>query len=89
MLVGVASQGATGHIYPVLGFADALLAAGHEVIIFTGSNLVPWLTDLGYATEPVGETTGWGVAQVQSRFPELNTNHARRAGLAVGCRAVC
>jgi UDP:flavonoid glycosyltransferase YjiC (YdhE family) len=74
MLVGVASQGATGHIYPVLGFADALLAAGHEVIIFTGSNLVPWLTDLGYAAEPAGETTGWGVAQVQSRFPDLTTS---------------
>jgi hypothetical protein len=26
MLVGVASQGATGHIYPLLGFADTLLA---------------------------------------------------------------
>jgi UDP:flavonoid glycosyltransferase YjiC (YdhE family) len=28
MRVGVASHGATGHIYPLLGFADVLLAAG-------------------------------------------------------------
>jgi Erythromycin biosynthesis protein CIII-like, C-terminal domain/Erythromycin biosynthesis protein CIII-like, N-terminal domain len=74
MLVGVASHGATGHIYPLLGFADTLQAAGHDVVILTGSNLVPWLTDLGYAAEPVGETIGWGVDQVQSRFPELTTS---------------
>jgi UDP:flavonoid glycosyltransferase YjiC (YdhE family) len=74
MRVGVASHGATGHIYPLLGFADVLLAAGHDVIILTGSNLVPWLTDLGYAAEAVGETIGWGAAQVQSRFPELTTS---------------
>jgi UDP-glucoronosyl and UDP-glucosyl transferase len=74
MLVGVASHGATGHIYPLLGFADALLVAGHDVIILTGSDLVPWLTDLGYAAEAVGEPIGWGVAQVQSRFPELTTS---------------
>jgi hypothetical protein len=60
MRVGVASHGAIGHIYPLLGFADVLLAAGHEVIILTGSDLVPWLTDLGYAAEGVGETIGWG-----------------------------
>jgi hypothetical protein len=41
MRVGVASHGATGHIYPLLGFTDVLLAAGHEVIILTGSDLVP------------------------------------------------
>ena len=69
MRVGVASHGATGHIYPLLGFTDVLLAAGHEVIILTGSDLVPWLTDLGYAAEAVGETIGWGAAQVQSRYP--------------------
>ena len=74
MRVGVASHGATGHIYPLLGFTDALLAAGHEVIILTGSDLVPWLTDLGYAAEAVGETIGWGAAQVQSRYPELTTS---------------
>ena len=28
MRVGVASYGDTGHIYPLLGFADVLLAAG-------------------------------------------------------------
>jgi UDP:flavonoid glycosyltransferase YjiC (YdhE family) len=60
MRVGVASHGATGHIYPLLGFADVLVAAGHDVIILTGSNLVPWLADLGYAAEAVGETIGWG-----------------------------
>jgi UDP:flavonoid glycosyltransferase YjiC (YdhE family) len=74
MLVGVVSQGAIGHIYPLLSFADVLLAAGHDVIILTGSDLVPWLTDLGYAADGAGKTTGWGVAQVQSRFPELNTS---------------
>jgi hypothetical protein len=74
MRVAVASHGATGHIYPLLGFADVLLAAGHDVIILTGSNLVPWLTDLGYAAEAVGETIGWGAAQVQSRYPELTTS---------------
>jgi hypothetical protein len=74
MRVGVASHGAIGHIYPLLGFADVLLAAGHEVIILTGSDLVSWLTDLGYAAEGVGETIGWGVAQVQSRYPELTTS---------------
>jgi UDP:flavonoid glycosyltransferase YjiC (YdhE family) len=72
--VGVASHGATGHIYPLLGFADVLVAAGHDVIILTGSNLVPWLGDLGYAAEAVGETIGWGAAQVQSRYPELTTS---------------
>ena len=74
MRVGVASFGDTGHIYPLLGFADVLLTAGHDVIILTGSNRVPWLTDLGYAAKAVGETIGWGVAQVQSRFPELSTS---------------
>jgi Erythromycin biosynthesis protein CIII-like, C-terminal domain/Erythromycin biosynthesis protein CIII-like, N-terminal domain len=74
MLVGVASHGATGHIYPLLGFADVLLAAGHHVIILTGSNLVPWLTDLGYTAGAVGESIGWGAAQVQSRYPELTTS---------------
>ena len=73
MRVGIASHGATGHIYPLLSFADVLLAAGHDVIILTGSDLVPWLTGLGYAAEAVGEAIGWGVAQVQSRFPELTT----------------
>jgi UDP-glucoronosyl and UDP-glucosyl transferase len=76
MRVAVAGHGATGHIYPLLGFADALLAAGHDVIILTGSDLIPWLTDLGYPAEPVGETIGWGLAQVQSRFPELTTSLA-------------
>ena len=74
MRVGIASHGATGHIYPLLSFADVLLAAGHDVIILTGSDLVPWLTGLGYAAEAVGESIGWGVAQVQSRFPELTTS---------------
>ena len=74
MRVGVASHGATGHIYPLLSFTDVLLAAGHEVIILTGSDLVPWLTDLGYAAEAVGETIGWGAAQVQSKYPELTTS---------------
>jgi UDP:flavonoid glycosyltransferase YjiC (YdhE family) len=36
MRVGVASHGATGHIYPLLSFADVLLAADHDVIILTG-----------------------------------------------------
>jgi hypothetical protein len=35
MRVAVAGHGATGHMYPLLGFADALLAAGHDVIILT------------------------------------------------------
>jgi hypothetical protein len=74
MRVAVASHGATGHIYPLLGFADVLLAAGHDVIILTGSNLVPWLTDLGYVAEAVGETIGWGAAQIQARYPELTTS---------------
>jgi UDP:flavonoid glycosyltransferase YjiC (YdhE family) len=74
MRVAVAGHGATGHIYPLLGFGDALLAAGHDVIIQTGSDLIPWLTDLGYPAEAVGETIGWGLAQVQSRFPELTTS---------------
>jgi UDP:flavonoid glycosyltransferase YjiC (YdhE family) len=74
MRVAVAGHGATGHIYPLLGFADALLAAGHDVIIQTGSDLIPWLTELGYAAEAVGETIGWGFAQVHSRFPELTTS---------------
>jgi UDP:flavonoid glycosyltransferase YjiC (YdhE family) len=74
MRVGIASYGATGHIYPLLSFADVLLAAGHDVIILTGSDLVPWLTGLAYAAEAVGESIGWGVAQVQSRFPELTTS---------------
>ena len=74
MRIGIASHGATGHIYPLLSFADVLLAAGHDVIILTGSDLVPWLTGLGYAAEAVGESIGWGVAQVQSRFPELTTS---------------
>jgi hypothetical protein len=74
MRVAVASHGATGHIYPLLGFADVLLAADHDVIILTGSNLVPWLTDLGYVAEAVGETIGWGAAQVQARYPELTTS---------------
>ena len=74
MRVGIASHGATGHIYPLLSFADVLLTAGHDVIILTGSDLVPWLTGLGYAAEAVGESIGWGVAQVQSRFPELTTS---------------
>jgi hypothetical protein len=33
------SHGATGHIYPLLSFADVLLAADHDVIILTGSIL--------------------------------------------------
>jgi UDP:flavonoid glycosyltransferase YjiC (YdhE family) len=74
MRVGIASHGATGHIYPLLSFADVLLAADHDVIILTGSNLVPWLTGLGYAAQAVGEPIGWGLAQVQSRFPELTTS---------------
>jgi dihydrofolate reductase len=73
MRVGVASHGAMGHIYPLLGFADALLAAGHDVIILTSSDLVASLTDRGYAAEAVGETIGWGLTQVQSRFPELTS----------------
>ena len=74
MRVGVASHGAIGHIYPLLGFADALLAAGHDVIILTSSDLTGLLTELGYAAEAVGETVGWGLAQVQSRYPELTTS---------------
>jgi UDP:flavonoid glycosyltransferase YjiC (YdhE family) len=73
MRVGVASHGAIGHIYPLLGFADALLVAGHDVIILTSSDLTALLTELGYAAEAVGETVGWGLAQVQSRYPELTT----------------
>jgi hypothetical protein len=74
MRVGVASHGAIGHVYPLLGFADALLAAGHDVIILTSSDLTGLLTELGYAAEAVGETVGWGLAQVQSRHPELTTS---------------
>ena len=88
MRIGIASHGATGHIYPLLSFADVLLAAGHDVIILTGSDLVPWLTGLGYAAEAVGESIGWGVAQVQSRFPELTTSLPADQALADGRRAV-
>jgi hypothetical protein len=74
MRVGIASHGATGHIYPLLSFADVLLAAGHDVIILTGSDLVPWLTGLGYTAETVGESIRWGWLRSSRGFPDMTTS---------------
>jgi UDP:flavonoid glycosyltransferase YjiC (YdhE family) len=88
MRVGIASYGATGHIYPLLSFADVLLAAGHDVIILTSSDLVPWLTGLAYAAEAVGESIGLGGGSGPVEVPGADHEPARRSRLADGRRAV-
>lgn len=74
MRVVLAGHAATGHIYPLLPWAHALVEAGHEVVFTTGVEFVPRLEDLGYRALAVGESIPWAVARVQEQFPGLTTS---------------
>jgi UDP:flavonoid glycosyltransferase YjiC (YdhE family) len=74
MRVVLASQAATGHVHPLMPWAQALRDAGHEVHFTIGAELVPWLEELGFRAHPVGESIPWALARVQERFPDLTTS---------------
>ena len=77
MRVAIATQAATGHVYPLMPLALALRASGHDVTFMTGQDLVPWLERLGFPAQAVGESIGWALAQVQARNPDLTTSLPR------------
>ena len=74
MRVVLASHAATGHIVPLMPWADALTDAGHDVVFTTGVEFVPWLEDRGFRALAVGESIPWAVARVQEQFPALATS---------------
>lgn len=74
MQVVLATNAATGHVYPLLGLADALRADGHTVTFVTTPDLTQWLEELGFATRTAGDTIWAAVAAVQERDPGLTTD---------------
>src|SRR4051812_22785487 len=54
MRILVTSFPAFGHFHPVAPLALALRAAGHDVRLATGPNLVDWAARCGLAATPMG-----------------------------------
>ena len=75
--VVLATNAATGHVYPLLGLAEALRADGHAVTFVTTADLTAWLEGLGFATRTAGETIWTAVGAVQERDPDLTTHLPR------------
>ena len=74
MQVVLATNAATGHVYPLLGLADALRGDGHAVTFVTTADMTGWLEGLGFATRSAGDTIWTAVAAVQQREPGLTTD---------------
>lgn len=53
-----------GHVYPMLPLMHAARAAGHQVVLATGADLVPEVQRRGFSTWTVGPTLGDVVADL-------------------------
>lgn len=59
-----------GHFLPVLPFARALAAAGHEVAFATAADFCPKVESAGFVAHPAGISMAEQLEQAARRFPE-------------------
>ncbi|ONI91996.1 hypothetical protein ALI144C_00225 [Actinosynnema sp. ALI-1.44] len=71
MRVLVAGLANYGHIYPLLPFAVACRAAGHDVSFAVGEELLPVIRSAGFDGHPVGASVDWGMREAVRVEPEL------------------
>ena len=69
-----------GHVYPMLPLMHAARAAGHEVVLATGDDVVPDVRRRGFATWTVGPTLGNVLANLAraSAVPAESPEHQLR-----------
>ena len=77
MRVLVSSLPAFGHVYPVMPTAEALRAAGHEVVVATGGTPADRLAAAGWEVERVDAVIEAAVGRVMRERPELRTLEPR------------
>jgi UDP:flavonoid glycosyltransferase YjiC (YdhE family) len=70
MRVLFSAHGAFGHVLPMIGLADALQDAGHEVRFATGEPLCATVSSFGLAAVPAGMSNDTLVAEAHRRWPE-------------------
>ncbi|WP_432495057.1 glycosyltransferase [Kineococcus gypseus] len=71
MRVLVSTLPAFGHVYPVMPTAEALRAAGHEVVVATGGTPADRLSAAGWRVERVDVSIEGAVGRVMRSQPEL------------------
>jgi UDP:flavonoid glycosyltransferase YjiC (YdhE family) len=69
MRVLVTSFPGVGHFHPVAPLALALTAAGHDVLVTTGSDLVGWVRRCGLPAAPAGLTQRAAVRRAKAYVP--------------------
>lgn len=76
MRVLIGTSPLAGHINPLTSLARALLAAGHEVLWYTGPSFEAKISALGATFLPYQQAVEFDVKDIQARFPE----HAQYKG---------
>ncbi|WP_205705210.1 glycosyltransferase [Kineococcus indalonis] len=73
----MSSLPAFGHVYPVMPTAEALRAAGHDVVVATGGAPADRLAAAGWKVERVDAVIEAAVGRVMRERPELRTLEPR------------
>lgn len=69
-----------GHVYPMLPLMHAARAAGHEVVLATGADMVPDVRRRGFTTWTVGPGIGEALADLQQARAVPATSPEERLG---------
>ena len=77
-----ATTGGAGHLGPLVPFARACLAAGHEVVVAAPTSFAAEVARAGLTPAPVGEPPSDVLGRVFARLPELSRADAEK--LVVG-----
>src|SRR5437588_1544668 len=79
MRVLIASVSAYGHLQPLLPLVKALVDAGHEVAIATGSDLRPRTEAAGFSAFDAGIAPGAAFELLAERYPDQEYNRLNPA----------
>lgn len=71
-----ATTGGIGHLGPLVPFAHACLAAGHEVVVAAPASFADEVARVGLTPAPVGEPSPELLGRVFARLPQLSRTEA-------------
>src|SRR5579859_8014057 len=77
MRVLVTCISAYGHLQPLLPLAQALVDAGHDIAIATGSDLRPRAEATGFPAFDVGISVGGAFERLAERYPDQEYNRLK------------
>lgn len=85
MRVLFTGHGSTGHVLPMLGVAEALVADGHDVLFATSAEYCTVVAAHGIDTVAAGMTDEALIAEAQARWPETRSMPAAGWTLRMFC----